>query len=90
MPHAQFVVDVRIGLREIRHSERAEDQPLEHGLMDDAAVGLLVGAQRRQIRIGHRRRNQVGVYAVEIDDCAVTAFLHAERHQDKTQRSAHT
>ncbi len=46
MPHAEFVEDVRVGRGEVGDGVVAENQPLEHWLMDDAANPLLVGANR--------------------------------------------
>ena len=86
MPHAELVEDVRVGGREVRDGVVREDQPLEHRLVDEAADDLLVGAQRLEPRLADRRREQVGVDGVEVDDAALPVGLAAERHDDEAQR----
>jgi hypothetical protein len=54
--------------------------------MNDAAGGLFVRAQPFEISGIHGRRDQVSVYAVEVNYGGSGRRLAPKRHQDKAQR----
>ena len=84
--HAELVEDVRVGGREVGDRVVGEDQPLEHRLVDEPADDLLVGAQRLELGVADRRRDQLLVDGVEVDRAALAVGLLAERHDDEAQR----
>ena len=75
MAHAELVEDVRVRGREVGDRVVGEDQPLEHRLVDQPADQLLVGAQRLELGLADRRREQVRVDGVEVDRAAAPVGL---------------
>ena len=86
MADAELVIDVRIGAGDVGDRVVAEHQPLEHRLVDGAADLLLVGADRIELGLVHRRRDDLAVDGVEIGGAAGRVGLAAERHQDEAER----
>jgi len=89
MPHAQFVEDIGVGRGEIGDRKRAQQQALEHGLLDDPAGDFFIRADGLQPGRCNRRGDQLGVDRVEVHQRAGGGGFFAEGHQDKTQRQAH-
>jgi hypothetical protein len=87
VPHAQLVEDVGVGGGEVGHGEVAQDQPLEHRLVDDPAGHLLVRAQRLEPRRLDGRPDQLPVGRVEVDGGTGSRGLGTERHQDEAERA---
>src|SRR5437870_4736316 len=65
----------------------AEEQPLEHRLVDDAPGTLLVGADRDEVGVLDRWGDRVAVDLVEVDRAASLGRLGSERHEDEAQRA---
>ena len=86
MANAQLIKDVRIGQGEVRDGIVTEDQPLEHGLVDDTPGQLLVGAERLQPCLRNRGLDHLAVDRIEVDRLASRVGLPAERHQDEAKR----
>jgi hypothetical protein len=89
MADAQLVEHVGVRRRQVGHRVLAQDQPLEHGLVDHAARRLLVGAERFEVGELDRRLDQLAVDGVEIDERSRRVGLGPEGHQDEAQRPGH-
>ena len=87
--HPELVEDVGIGRGQIGDRIFAEQQALEHRLVDDAAGLLLVGADRLKTRGLDRRSDQPFVDGIEIDRAAETVRLLPERHQHEAEWLVH-
>jgi hypothetical protein len=70
-------------------SATAKDEPLEHGLVDEATGHLLVGAQGVHLRLIDRGRDEVAIHRVEIDQTAGRIGFAAERHENEAQWPRH-
>ena len=55
MTHTEFVIDVGIENGQIGDGVFAEREALEHRLVDDPSVDLLVGAHRIETNVADRR-----------------------------------
>ena len=89
VPQAELVEHVRVGRRQVGHRVVAQDQPLEHRLVDDAAGHLLVGAQGLHVGLRDRGRDELLVHAVEVHGAAGRVGLAAEGHEHEAERASH-
>lgn len=78
MAQPQLVEDVGVRGGEIGDRVLAEDQPLEHGLVDEAPRHLLVGAQRLHVRLLDGGADELLVDAVEVHHAAGAVQLLPE------------
>ncbi len=85
MTDAKLVVDVGVGRREVGHGVPTQQQTFEHGPVDDSAGSLLVGADRLQTRLLHRRFDEFGEDLVEVDLPATRIGLSPKRHQHEAE-----
>ena len=85
--HAELVEDVRVRGGQVGDGVLAEQQPLEHRLVDDPARLLLVGPERLEVGGLDRGRDHLGVDGVEVDRPAGPVGLLPERHQHEAERS---
>ena len=89
VPNAELVKDVGIGSRQVGHGVLAEDEALEHRLVDQSSRHLLICAQRFKVGLLDRRSDQVPVDGVEVQESPGGITFLAEWHQDEAQRSVH-
>jgi hypothetical protein len=85
MPQPELVEDVRVGGRDVGDRVVAEDEPLEHRLVDDAPGKLLVGAERLHSRVDDRGAQQLLVHRVEVHRMTGRVGLAPERHKDEAE-----
>ena len=86
VPHAQLVEHVRVGGGEIGDRIVAQQQSLEHRLVDDATGPLFVGADGLHTGSLDRRPQRLIVNPIEINlGTACRIRLRPERHQDEAE-----
>ena len=83
VPDAELVIDVGVEQGQVGDRIIAEQDALEHELVDEAGALLLVGADAVQPRRFDRRRHDFGIDMIEIDHSPSRVRLASERHDDE-------
>ena len=87
--HSELIEDVGVGGREIRHRVLAEQETLEHRLVNDAPGLLFVSTDRDHPGVLDRRRDRSSVDPIEVDlrsPCRIR--LEPEGHEDEAEGGA--
>ena len=86
MPDTELVKHVGIRGSEVSDGVVAQQQPLEHRFVNDAAGQLFIGAHRLPAGGADGRRNQIAIDGIEVDDQTARVRLGAKRHEDEAQK----
>ncbi|MGH3614802.1 MAG: hypothetical protein ACRDRK_19860 [Pseudonocardia sp.] len=81
------VVHVRVRRGEVRDGVVAQQEPLEHRLVDDPAHVLLVGPDALQVGRIDSGPDHLLVHRIEIDHPDGRVLLGSERHQHEAERA---